>query len=521
MPGGINPPIEVKLSWPTPNYVNPTLRPNAVLWIACVLGPITVVMTLVRLWVRIFHQRCPGWDDWLMLAALPPVIALTVIYPLATNQAFDRHIWDLNYLFEPEIIVNARKYVLATECVFCVATGLVKVSILLFYRRLSARAVSNTFVWVTWATIGFIIAYTIALTLAPILGCQPISAFWDQVNIIKKLQGYEFHCFDEGADVFAASIISCAQDALTAVLPTFLYWNLQIPIRQKLALFGIFAMGYGVVALGAVRAYYSWYTFYGTYDVTWHTWNLFLTCMLELYIGCLCANAPAMKVFFKHFFQEKLSQRSKTRTPAGTDDRQDSAHTKSKNSWRKFGASITGGSWANSTKGYYDSHLGTTVDPHGGVHVHKEVQVTMSPTSSAMPTPTGIDRPVSTMTADMICDRDYEDIELGRYTTGHNSRASSMRSTHLFEGHDLEALPPLPMSPASPTSPASVAPLASHPLSPTEKRLPITPLPGTAISQESRRERSPTPMPPPPTARESPYPPRGSSQKKPSWQSWS
>jgi hypothetical protein len=69
MPGGIHPPLEVKLSWPKPNFENPTLRPDTVLWLSCILGPLTVGLLLVRLWVRIFHQRSPGWDDWLMLAA--------------------------------------------------------------------------------------------------------------------------------------------------------------------------------------------------------------------------------------------------------------------------------------------------------------------------------------------------------------------------------------------------------------------------------------------------------------------
>jgi len=69
--------------------------------------------------------------------------------------------------------------------------------------------------------------------------------------------------------VLAASIISAAQDFITAILPTFLYWNLRIPLKQKMALFGIFAIGYGVVALGLLRAYYSWRTFYNTWDVTW------------------------------------------------------------------------------------------------------------------------------------------------------------------------------------------------------------------------------------------------------------
>lgn len=69
MPGGLHAPIEVLLSFPAPNFVNPETRPNTVLFIACIGGPITVLLLFVRLWVRIFHQRNPGWDDWLMLVA--------------------------------------------------------------------------------------------------------------------------------------------------------------------------------------------------------------------------------------------------------------------------------------------------------------------------------------------------------------------------------------------------------------------------------------------------------------------
>ncbi|RAR12421.1 integral membrane protein [Stemphylium lycopersici] len=506
MPGGIHPPLEVKLSWPKPNYENPTLRPDTVLWLSCILGPVTVGLLLVRLWVRIFHQRSPGWDDWLMLAATIPTIALTVIYPLATKEAFDRHIWDLDYFTDPQIIVRARKYVLASECIFCVATGLIKVSILLFYRRLSARVVSRAFLWTTRISIGYIIAYSIALSIAPIVGCQPISAFWDQVDIIKMLEGYEYHCFDEAADVFAASIISASQDLITAFLPTFLYWNLQIPFRQKLALFGIFAIGYGVVVLGALRAYYSWQTFYGTYDVTWATWNMFVTCLLELHIGCLCANAPALKFFFKHFFQEKLSSRSRTKTPVGSDDRKDSGHGKS-SFWGMLTSTLSNGSQTRSTKGYHDSHIGLSVDHQGGVHIQREIHVHRSPTST-LPETSG-DRPMSSTTTDNIVDHYYDDIEMGRFTTS-NSRASSMRSPKAFEVGDLEALPPLPMSPASPTSPTDGGSVKCHPQSPMPNKLPIPPFPIAATTGQGANKRS-----------LSPFPPQNPTHNRPSWQSWS
>jgi hypothetical protein len=98
MPGGIHAPIEEITRWPTPNYVNPITRPNTVLLVACICGPITFTMLMARLWVRIVYQRNSGWDDWLVVAGTVsshnncndhctdpfqiPTIAVTVLFPL-------------------------------------------------------------------------------------------------------------------------------------------------------------------------------------------------------------------------------------------------------------------------------------------------------------------------------------------------------------------------------------------------------------------------------------------------------
>lgn len=69
MPGGINVPLDVLLAWPAPDYNNPVTKPKYVLIFSCVIGPISIVLLCVRLWVRIHMQHNAGWDDWLMLAA--------------------------------------------------------------------------------------------------------------------------------------------------------------------------------------------------------------------------------------------------------------------------------------------------------------------------------------------------------------------------------------------------------------------------------------------------------------------
>jgi hypothetical protein len=404
----------------------------------------------------------------------------------------------------------------------------------LFYRRLGSRAVSKTFRWATWISIGFIVAYSIALILAPLLGCQPVSAFWDQVNPIKVLQGYEYHCFDEGANILAAGIISAVQDFVTAALPTLLYWNLQIPLRQKTALFGIFAIGYGVVALGAVRAYYSWRTFYDTYDVTWSSWDILLTSMLELHIGCFCANAPALKVFFKHFFHEKIVMRSKSRSANNSNEPKDSVHSRlglryakaSTNVLGRFNSLLTRKSNPHKNQGYIsDNQPGVSVDPHGGVHVQREIHITNSPRiapdNQTSNTDSKTDRHASNTTADMIIDHYYDDIELGRYTTGHNSRASSMRSSRIVEEPET-ALPPMP--PISPMSTHSMWSARTYPKSSTMKELPRLPVPAVVPEEKRVVDRSPFPSRSESLSKavdRSPFPSRSHSLRKPDWQNWS
>lgn len=385
-----------------------------------------------------------------------------------------------------------------------------KVSILLFYRRLSTRVVSKGFRWTTWITIGGIVAYTIALTLAPVLGCQPISTFWDQVDIAKRLKEYEFHCFDEGAELSAAGVISAAQDLLTAVLPTFLYWDLKIPVRQKVTLFGIFAIGYGAVALGGLRAYYSWRTFYATYDVTWSTYDIFFTSLLELHVGAFCANAPTMKVFFKHFFYDKLTSSA----PSKESSRLDSAHSRSKSSTSSSSilgkvASIFGVSRRKS--GYIsDTNTSVSIDAHGGIQVQKEIDAIRFPALAIKPT----NKHESVNTLNMLNAHYYNnDIEMGHYAAGDVSRDPSARSTKEFEGADFSALPPMPNFPASPRSAKSrfsYAPMKpQEPRSPVIPELPESPTPVSASELRPQTPRAPTPIPM-----------QTLGGKRPEWQSW-
>jgi hypothetical protein len=266
-----------------------------------------------------------------------------------------------------------RKLILTIEVLFVLGTGLIKVSILLFFRRLGSRGVSKTFRITTWVAIGFTIASTVAFAISPFVGCRPISAYWEQSNVIKIAQGVKFNCNNEGAAITAAGVISTVQDGICALLPNFIYWKAQIPFRQKAALMAIFATAYGVAAFGALRVHATWVLFYETYDVSWQLWEIWNWTLLELHIGVICANAPALKVFVKRYLNIKAIVPSPARSSQAKSSQAKSSQTGSQASSKPSGKSklaIWKNSYAN--HGYYSQATQLSVDELGGVHIINE-----------------------------------------------------------------------------------------------------------------------------------------------------
>ncbi|PVH99824.1 hypothetical protein DM02DRAFT_710258 [Periconia macrospinosa] len=368
MPGGFHLPLEFIASWPVPNYVNPVTRPMATSLIAGIFGPITLCLVFARLWVRLLMQRNGGLDDWLMIASVVSALFIKEFIAYTYSRSLCRHIWDV----ESSLYVLQRKLILAIELNFVIVTGLIKISVLLFYRRLGGRGVSKTFRIVTWTAIGSITASTTTFFLLSVLGCRPISAIWEQADPSKFLSAQRMDCLDEGAIVFSAGVVSTVQDFVTAILPTFIYWNTQIPFRQKVALFGIFATAYVVVAFGAMRTYATYVLFFKTYDISWQSWEVWNWTLLELYVGLICANSPALKIFFKQFLNLKTFNASRQQHPSKSRPNESQIRSTAANS-RSSRLTFWKEPYAN--YGYHSQPTELSIDEHGGVYVKKSMDV--------------------------------------------------------------------------------------------------------------------------------------------------
>ncbi len=209
---------------------------------------------------------------------------------------------------------------MAINSLFCLSCGLVKLSIVLFCRRLSSRVVSPVFQKILRVATIAISIHTVFFTFIPVFSCHPVAAFWDQVDINKLAGGYKYKCMDEGALAMAYGVTATIQDFLVASLPAVLCWNLKISSREKVALYGIIAFGYVTVLLGSLRTWAVHQAYFTTYDITWISSKVWLFTLLEMHIGTICANSPALRVFFAHFLDDRpwTGLRSRSRTGAHT-----------------------------------------------------------------------------------------------------------------------------------------------------------------------------------------------------------
>lgn len=95
--GGINPPPEVILAWPKPNYVNPETH-NWSGAVVCIVSLVLVIIVFgARMWARLVVAKNAGLDDLLIALAMFPLIAATVITVLGKLLRTSVFLWICTY----------------------------------------------------------------------------------------------------------------------------------------------------------------------------------------------------------------------------------------------------------------------------------------------------------------------------------------------------------------------------------------------------------------------------------------
>lgn len=258
----------------------------------------------MRLYSRFWITRAPGIDDLLIVIAAGFGVALTVLVIIGNKKyRSGYHIWDI----PPSTGEGHRLNVWISQWCYLYATGAIKISVLLFYRRLSV-SFNRPFFWAVWAGIAYNIVTTLGFSIALLTICQPTAAYWLSFNLTWLAEhGGNRHCIYEGIPLTLSGVFSVMGDLYAALLPSLLIYRLQMPARQKWIVTLLFAVGYAVVGLGVGRTIALNRVVFHDWDYTWVLWAGWMWSVSELWVGLIAASAPSLKPLCTRFIVDPLT----------------------------------------------------------------------------------------------------------------------------------------------------------------------------------------------------------------------
>lgn len=186
------------------------------------------------------------------------------------------------------------------EVLYIVDTGVIKVAILLFYRRLSDRRCSNGFILCLYALITEVILYKAVYFVVILLICRPLQARWERQNPLWLAQ-HSYTCLSERLNLVIGSSISATEDTVIGLLPILILWGLQIPRRQKIAIWCLFALSIFTGMTSYVRTYVIYRAYWISLDYMRELYWTIILSALEITCALICSSIPALKPFLVHF----------------------------------------------------------------------------------------------------------------------------------------------------------------------------------------------------------------------------
>ena len=213
----------------TANLVNPISQVKWGIFTISLCISIATILTMLRMYAKIWILRCPGWEDWTALAGYFGLITQSGLVIAMGNHGAGRHERDvIGYDFTTWL-----QLMFIDEILYGPVMFLIKLSILLLYLRIFrldrwTTIISYIILWVNLAFYG-------AGALGEVFQCAPIEKFWYPL-----LPG---HCVNQKAVQFASSGINLVSDIAILLLPMFVVRTLQTTRKKKIGLFAIFGFG--------------------------------------------------------------------------------------------------------------------------------------------------------------------------------------------------------------------------------------------------------------------------------------
>lgn len=212
---------------------------------ACIA--VMIIVTVTRLYLRWFSPRLNwGADDALMI----PAVLMAIAYPalqisMVVYGGAGQHIYDITY---HEYYIY-HWLAAAAQIDFFVCVGLVKMSIAVFNMRLTGMATTRLWNIGNRPFFGIVLAYIIIAFFLNVFQCVPAITSFDYVAIGKS--GVPPKCLGVQKMNTILRVINITMDYCLLTVPIIIVGSLQMSMKKKMRLAGIFAVG-ALACIGSV-----------------------------------------------------------------------------------------------------------------------------------------------------------------------------------------------------------------------------------------------------------------------------
>ncbi|KAF2179736.1 hypothetical protein K469DRAFT_673874 [Zopfia rhizophila CBS 207.26] len=214
--------------------------------IALTVAPaiLSTFIVVVRFWRRMVDQKF-AIEDWLLALAQILIIGLTITTWVYVKKAYyGYHVYDIpKGALTPDVKVEANKWTYANAVIYNPILGLIKASFVLTLIKLrSANIWINRSLWFIFVINGL---FTVTAPILCAFQCNPVAKQWD-VSLPGK-------CLDPGKYVISTISIVLVTDIMVVVMPTWILYGLQIPLKRKIMIICFLSFGVAVTGIGAYR----------------------------------------------------------------------------------------------------------------------------------------------------------------------------------------------------------------------------------------------------------------------------
>ncbi|KAK4148746.1 hypothetical protein C8A00DRAFT_19476 [Chaetomidium leptoderma] len=238
----------------------------------------TALFVAGRMYTRGIILRCIGKDDWSILIATVFSVVNTIATCFQVKYGMGRHSENVG----PEEGLEQLKFLMVSILHYNVGMNVVKLGFLFQYRRIfQGPVIQRTCYWF----IIYVCLWTCVQAVLLGLACLPISFI---VPSMTKT------CLDTLPIWYFSSGMSMATDILIFCIPIPSVLKLQLPLRQRIVVLGIFGLGFFVCIISVYRMF-TLKAGVVSQDPSWENIGASIWSCIELNVSIIASTLPTLR----------------------------------------------------------------------------------------------------------------------------------------------------------------------------------------------------------------------------------